>query len=85
MYKHFRSYREVRISIIHTMYRDGVFYIVCIARKRNCHLYGRAIYLQRAVITSANILVNAIFPVSIVLPYHASTKGSQGLSPVAIQ
>ncbi|KAF8548814.1 hypothetical protein OG21DRAFT_1515887 [Imleria badia] len=29
VYKRFRSYREVT-SIVHVMYRDGVFYIVCI-------------------------------------------------------
>ncbi|KAN0087854.1 hypothetical protein V8E55_006475 [Tylopilus felleus] len=27
---HFRSYRDVRISIVYTIYRDGMFYIVCI-------------------------------------------------------
>jgi hypothetical protein len=30
VYKYFRSYRDMRISIMYTVYRDGMLYIVCI-------------------------------------------------------
>ncbi|KAF8552071.1 hypothetical protein OG21DRAFT_1416760, partial [Imleria badia] len=30
VYKYFRSYRDLRLSIAYTIYRDGIFYIVCI-------------------------------------------------------
>ncbi|KAN0082571.1 hypothetical protein V8E55_008366 [Tylopilus felleus] len=30
VYKYFRSYRDMRISIVYTIYQDGMFYIVCI-------------------------------------------------------
>ncbi|KAN0082566.1 hypothetical protein V8E55_008361 [Tylopilus felleus] len=58
VYKHFRSYRDVRISIVHTLYRDGMFYIACII----------------LITFANTIVDGALPVLNISLPRHASRK-----------
>ncbi|KAF8548810.1 hypothetical protein OG21DRAFT_1489059 [Imleria badia] len=44
VYKRLRSYREARISVVHTMYRDGVFYIVSIALVTLANILANSIF-----------------------------------------
>ncbi|KAG8221807.1 hypothetical protein J3R82DRAFT_2141 [Butyriboletus roseoflavus] len=46
VYKHFRFYREVKTSIVYTLYRDGLMYLISLMRKRNSHPHRPVAYLK---------------------------------------
>ncbi|KAG8221810.1 hypothetical protein J3R82DRAFT_2144 [Butyriboletus roseoflavus] len=61
VYKHFRFYREVKTSIVYTIYRDGLMYLISLMRKRNPHSYRPISYIK-VQSSHANTIVDGAFP-----------------------